>query len=63
VDDSFTFLNDYLGRMQPVVNAHGGFVDKYIGDAILALFAHEPADAVRAAVEMRQALPRIQPGS
>jgi class 3 adenylate cyclase len=62
VDDSFTFLNDYLGRMQPVVNAHGGFVDKYIGDAILALFAHEPADAVRAAVEMRQALREFNQG-
>ncbi|MEZ5044677.1 MAG: adenylate/guanylate cyclase domain-containing protein [Saprospiraceae bacterium] len=35
---NFEFLNSYLKRMEPPIQQHGGFVDKYIGDAIMALF-------------------------
>ena len=61
--DNFNFLNSYLKRMEPAIKKHGGFVDKFIGDAIMALFP-EPRDgpvtsaesAVAAAVEMRRGL-------
>lgn len=36
--DTFSFLNEYLGRVIPIVQAHEGFVDKYIGDAVMALY-------------------------
>ncbi len=52
VQDNFRFINGYLGRMQPVINAHNGFIDKYIGDAIMALFPHSADDAVQAAISM-----------
>jgi class 3 adenylate cyclase len=51
---TFAFLNDCLSRIGPHVRANGGFVDKYIGDAIMALFPHEPSDAVRAALAMQR---------
>lgn len=52
-EDNFNFLNSYLKRMAPIVSAHGGFVDKYIGDAIMALFPGSPEQAVRAAIAMQ----------
>jgi predicted ATPase/class 3 adenylate cyclase len=55
-EDNFALLNRYLARMEPLIETHGGFIDKYIGDAIMALFPGDPADAVRAAVAMQQAL-------
>ncbi len=56
VKDNFQFLNSYLKRMGPVINRNMGFVDKFIGDAIMALFAYWPGNALRAAIEMREAL-------
>jgi class 3 adenylate cyclase len=50
-DENFAFINAYLERMGPVIRAHNGFIDKYIGDAIMALFEHAD-DAVRAGLAM-----------
>ncbi|HEY9702977.1 MAG TPA: GAF domain-containing protein, partial [Allocoleopsis sp.] len=35
-EDNFKFINSYLSRMEPVIVANNGFIDKYIGDAIMA---------------------------
>ena len=43
----FDFINDYLSFMEPVVLAHGGFIDKYIGDSVMALFPARGDDALR----------------
>jgi predicted ATPase/class 3 adenylate cyclase len=52
VSENFAFLNAYLNRMSPAINNNHGFVDKFIGDAIMALFPRKPEGAVRAAIEM-----------
>jgi class 3 adenylate cyclase len=51
-EDNFQFINAYLSRMEPIVLAHQGFIDKYIGDAIMALFGNGADDAVRAGIAM-----------
>lgn len=53
-EDTLRFLNDCLSRIGPHIRAQSGFVDKYIGDAIMALFPASPADAVRAAIAMQR---------
>jgi len=52
--ENFNFINSYLSRVSPVIRAHKGFIDKYIGDAIMALFPESVDDAIRAAVEMQK---------
>ncbi|MBE9050559.1 HAMP domain-containing protein [Nostocales cyanobacterium LEGE 11386] len=53
----FTFLNDYLACMGQAISKTGGFIDKYIGDAIMALFDDQATDgALKAAILMRQSL-------
>ena len=52
-EENFAFVNSYLQVMGPVIRAHGGFVDKYIGDAIMALFPNRADDAVQAAIAMQ----------
>ena len=53
--ETIRFLNEYLARISPVIESHGGFIDKYIGDAIMALF-EDRISALRAGVEMARAL-------
>jgi len=50
--DSFKLINAYLSRMEPAINENNGFIDKYIGDAIMALFSGGADDAVKAAIAM-----------
>jgi class 3 adenylate cyclase len=54
--DNFRFINSFLNRFGPLIRAHGGFVDKYLGDGIMALFPGAPGDAVRTACAMRAEL-------
>lgn len=50
---TFAFLNRFHGGLEPLIQKHGGFIDKFIGDAIMALFPH-PAASVQAAIEMQE---------
>ncbi len=54
--ENFNFINSYLRRMGPEIRANGGFIDKYIGDAIMALFPGKSDDAIAAAVGMQKKL-------
>lgn len=51
--ENFDFINHYLGMMEPIIRSNNGFIDKYIGDSIMALFGESVDDAIKAAVEMR----------
>jgi class 3 adenylate cyclase len=51
--ENFDFINYYLGYMEPVIRNNNGFIDKYIGDSIMALFSENASDAINAAIEMR----------
>lgn len=55
-EESFALLNSYLARMGPCITSNDGFVDKYIGDAVMALFPRCADDAVAAALAMQAAL-------
>ena len=55
-EDNFKFINAYLSRMEPAIREHNGFIDKYIGDGIMALFGGSADDAVKAAIVMLQRL-------
>lgn len=57
-EENFRFVNDYLQVMGPIVRSNNGFIDKYIGDAIMALFENAD-DAMKASVEMLQALEKF----
>ncbi|MBT7990845.1 MAG: adenylate/guanylate cyclase domain-containing protein, partial [Anaerolineae bacterium] len=64
-DGVVSLLNPYLDVMTKVVHKHGGTVDKYEGDAIVAFFG-EPVHyedhalrAARAALDMRLALVKL----
>ncbi|MBF0352864.1 MAG: response regulator [SAR324 cluster bacterium] len=54
--DTFRFINAYLSQMEPVITSNGGFIDKYIGDAIMALFSGNAQNAVDAGIQMLQRL-------
>src|SRR3954464_6546130 len=59
-------LARYFERMKGIVESHGGSVEKFIGDAVMAVFGvpvvHEDdaLRACRAAIEMRDALPELE---
>jgi len=54
--DTFDFINQYLGIMEPIITNNNGFIDKYIGDSIMALFSKDADDALIATLEMRRVL-------
>lgn len=54
--ETFDFINQYLGIMEPIISDNNGFIDKFIGDSIMALFRKDTDDALVATIEMRRVL-------
>ncbi len=64
--DVIHVLNRYFSRVGAIINAHHGQIDNFMGDGIMALFgvddpAHAALNAVRAGLEMLQAVEAMQP--
>ena len=57
--ENFKFVNDYLAGVVPSIRNHNGYVDKYIGDAIMALFTEKGSDAVKSAIDMLKKLEKL----
>ena len=57
---TFALVNRLLARVGPIVRRHGGFIDKYIGDAIMALFPGSVDGACAAALEIQQAVSSLR---
>ncbi len=53
--ETFDFINSFLGEIAPIVQQFEGFIDKYIGDAIMALFT-SAQQALHAAIQMNKIL-------
>jgi class 3 adenylate cyclase len=58
-NENFDFINRYLEFVAPAVLENGGFIDKYIGDAIMALFPGDADSALRGAIGLHAALARF----
>ena len=67
--DLMHLMNEYLSEMTDIIERHGGYVDKYIGNSIVALFgapADDPnhaANAARAALDCCAHLAKLNRGS
>ena len=53
--ENFAFVNVIYGKMGPIIRKNNGFVDKYIGDAVMALF-EDAGDAVKCGIELYHAI-------
>jgi adenylate cyclase len=64
-----TLMNEYLSAMTDIIESHGGYIDKYIGDSIVAMFgapADDPAharNAVNAALKCHEKLAELNTSS
>src|SRR5690606_9484981 len=55
-EENFHFVCSYNELLGPVIRRHNGFINQFLGDAIMALFPGKPSDALHAAIEMREAM-------
>lgn len=55
-EENFRFVNAFHGRMGPVIQKNNGFVNQYLGDAIMAIFPASPKDALQCAIGMHAQL-------
>jgi adenylate cyclase len=51
---TFRFINTYLQRISPLVRTHNGFVVKFIGDGMMAIFPYAVEDAIDSAIAQFQ---------
>ena len=53
-NDAFKFINDYLEKVTPTIHEYHGFIDKFLGDGIMALFPTSSDEAVQACITMQE---------
>jgi class 3 adenylate cyclase/ABC-type uncharacterized transport system substrate-binding protein len=52
--ENFNFINSFLKLVSPIIRDNDGFIDKYIGDAVMALFPENAEGAIISAIEMQK---------
>lgn len=55
-EENFKFVCSFNERIGPIIRNHRGFINQYLGDAIMAIFPESASDALAAAVEMQIAV-------
>lgn len=48
--ENFDFINNYLQQISPEIRKHNGFIVKYIGDGVMAVFPDGVDDAIQAGI-------------
>lgn len=49
--ENFDFVNEYLKLVSPIIQKHDGFIVKFLGDGMMAIFPYGVDDAVQAGIE------------
>lgn len=55
-EENFNFINAYNLRIGPIIQQNKGFINQYLGDAIMALFPSKPEDALISAIQVQKKL-------
>lgn len=53
-EENFSFVCSFNERIGPIIRKYNGFVNQYLGDAIMAIFPGNAKDALSAAINMQQ---------
>ena len=53
-EENFKFVCAFNERMGPAIRKNKGFINQYLGDAIMAIFPYNAGDAMQAAIEMQK---------
>ncbi len=56
-EENFKFINEYLSYTAPCIEAHGGFINQFTGDGIMALFVNAE-QALKAAIDLQHEVTR-----
>ena len=65
--ENFAFINSYLQGIVPIIQRNGGFIDKFIGDSVMALYPDRTEGALQTAFDIEHFLiefnePRLAKG-
>jgi len=55
-EENFRFVCSFNERIGPIIREHHGFINQYLGDAIMAIFPRNASDALSAAIQMQKAV-------
>jgi len=55
-EENFHFVSSFNARLGPIIRSHGGFINQYLGDSIMAIFPVKTDDALHAAIMMQVAI-------
>lgn len=58
--ETFDLLNIYLMRIAPIIRSHNGFIEKYLGDGIIALFPENNDKAALCALKIHKEMIRLR---
>ena len=56
LEENFRFITNHFQKMEAIVRENHGFVDKFIGDAVMALYPKSADDALRSGIMMQKSI-------